>query len=49
MPRRLFAAGIQISNICRVKNLILQRALEGHMGRVFNNKIWAVGRYTFEY
>ena len=29
--------------------VLLNRALESDMGRVFNDKIWAMGRYTFKY
>ena len=50
MPHQLFAAGLQAREryLPRVKKVFLQRELQCDMGRVFNNKIWVMDRYTFE-
>ena len=49
MPHQLFAAGLRQGHLSRVKKIFLQRTLECDMGRVFNNKIWVMDRYTFEH
>ena len=50
MPHQLFAAGLQAREryLPRVKKVFLQREIQCDMGRVFNNKIWVMDRYTFE-
>ena len=49
MRHYLFAAYIQEKHLPQAKKVLLQGALKCAMGRIFNDKICTMGRYSFKY
>ena len=50
MPHQFFTADLQANNIyLELKNYFYKKVLDCDMGRVFNEKNWAMSRYVFEY